>query len=480
MRAAVYARYSSDRQRQESIEDQVRVCTRYCEDHGMTVDAVYADRAMSGRSDDRPEFLRMVDDADGFDAVVVYKMDRFSRDQYDAAVYKKRLADKGVKVLSATEAIPDSPEGVILEKLLEGMAAYYSMNLAQNVRRGMEGIALKGKYNGNPVWGYKVVDGEYRIDETQAPFVRQLFARVGAGESVASVAEDFARQGVTNTRGGKCKTAWLRKRLRDERYTGVYLWGDVRIEGGMPAIVSKAEFDAAVSSSRGRKHQDGYDYLLSGKLECSVCGERMVGVSGKGKGGRVYNYYRCSCGYVPAYKVHDAVCDATRHALEDKDLVGRIIDNMLEHVDDASATADAARARAAELRTKKANLLRALESGVFSESVVQRINEIDVEISRAMDFAAKEDAKREFDRESLEAFFATDWFRMDDALLCDAMVSQVVKTGDSLVAVMNWRGEKEEPAEVAAALDGFVQNPDGSPEVCVYELGCSLCAAIRL
>lgn len=137
----IYARFSSDRQRDESIEDQVAVCSKWAAARGLAVVSVYADRAISGTSDERPQFLRMVADAErgAFSAVVVYKLDRFSRDRYDTAIYKKKLQDLGVRVESAMESIPDSPEGLLLESLISGMNEYYVRNLAQNVRRGHDG-----------------------------------------------------------------------------------------------------------------------------------------------------------------------------------------------------------------------------------------------------------------------------------------------------------------------------------------------------
>lgn len=129
---AIYARFSSERQRDESIEDQVAACESYARAHGLEVVATYADRAKSGTSDERPEFQRMVAESDGggWSTLLVYKLDRFARDRFDAALYRRRLRDNGVDLVSAMESIPDTPEGSILESVIEGYNEYYSRNLS--------------------------------------------------------------------------------------------------------------------------------------------------------------------------------------------------------------------------------------------------------------------------------------------------------------------------------------------------------------
>lgn len=222
----IYARFSSDRQRDESIEDQVAVCSKWAAARGLAVVSVYADRAISGTSDERPQFLRMVADAErgAFSAVVVYKLDRFSRDRYDTAIYKKKLQDLGVRVESAMESIPDSPEGLLLESLISGMNEYYVRNLAQNVRRGMMGNAERCLTNGNVVYGYKTgADGRYEVDERQAANVRRAFELAGAGKTRKEVMAWLNDSGVRNARGRRWTYDNVRHLLSNERYLGVYL-----------------------------------------------------------------------------------------------------------------------------------------------------------------------------------------------------------------------------------------------------------------
>jgi len=135
----IYARYSSDKQRDESIEGQIRECTEYAQREGILITKIYTDRALSARTDNRPEFLQMIRDSahQSFNYVIVYQLDRFSRSREDSAKYKGILRRNGVRVLSAKEHITAEPAGIILESMLEGMAEYYSVELSQKVKRGM-------------------------------------------------------------------------------------------------------------------------------------------------------------------------------------------------------------------------------------------------------------------------------------------------------------------------------------------------------
>lgn len=185
MNAVIYARYSSDSQREESIEGQIRECKEYAEHNGMTVLTSYVDRALSAKTADRPEFQRMIaDSAKGlFDVVLIWKLDRFSRDRYDSAHYKRILRKNGVKVVSARENISEGPEGIILEAMLEGYAEYYSAELSEKIHRGQKENALKGKNNGGRIpLGYQLgEDKKLKIDPLTAPLVQEVFRRYADG-----------------------------------------------------------------------------------------------------------------------------------------------------------------------------------------------------------------------------------------------------------------------------------------------------------
>ena len=166
--AVIYARYSSDSQSEQSIEGQLRVCEDYARQNDILILDTYIDRAMTGTNDNRTDFQRMLKDSRKreWTFVLVYKLDRFSRNKYETAMHKKTLRDNGTKILSATEYIPDSPEGIILESMLEGYAEYYSAELSQKVKRGMRESRRKGNYQGGGLpYGYKVVNKKVLIEE---------------------------------------------------------------------------------------------------------------------------------------------------------------------------------------------------------------------------------------------------------------------------------------------------------------------------
>ena len=146
----IYARYSSEKQTEQSIEGQLRVCHEFAERNNNNIVNEYIDRAMTGTNDHRPAFQQMIEDSikKEFEFVLVYKLDRFSRSKYDNAIYKHKLQQNGVKVISATESISNTPEGALMEGLLEMFAEMYIKDLSEKVKRGMRESILKGNFIG--------------------------------------------------------------------------------------------------------------------------------------------------------------------------------------------------------------------------------------------------------------------------------------------------------------------------------------------
>lgn len=207
MKGVIYARYSSDNQREESIDGQLRECRAFAEKNDIQIMDVYIDRALSAKTDNRPDFQRMVKDSakGNFEVVLVWKLDRFARNRYDSAHYKTILRKNGVKVVSATEHISQGAEGILLESMLEGMAEYYSAELAEKVKRGMTENALKCKYNGGtlPV-GYTVDENKfYQLDPVVAPIIADAFKHYAEGATMKEIVDELNIRGVRNTRGGK-------------------------------------------------------------------------------------------------------------------------------------------------------------------------------------------------------------------------------------------------------------------------------------
>ena len=290
MNAVIYARYSSEGQREESIDGQIRECMEYCAKNGMTVVKEYIDRALSAKTDNRPDFQRMIkDSAKGlFDVVVVWKLDRFARNRYDSAHYKAALKKNGVRVVSAKENIADGPEGIILESMLEGMAEYYSAELSVKVIRGHTENALKCKYNGGtPTFGFVIdADKHYQPDPVTAPVVLDIFKMYDTGSTMKQIVDHLNDLGVTTVRGKPADLNFVSGVLHNRKYIGEYQYRDIVVPNGIPALVPTDLFEHVQEQMKKNKkaparHKAEDDYLLTTKLFCGTCKAMMVGESGQ-------------------------------------------------------------------------------------------------------------------------------------------------------------------------------------------------------
>ena len=253
--AVIYARYSCDAQTEQSIEGQLRECQKYAKAHDILILETYIDRAMSGTNDNRFDFQRMLKDSEKrqWDYVIVYKLDRFSRNKYEATIHKNTLKNNGVKVVSAMENIPDSPEGIILESLLEGMTQYYSAELAQKVKRGMRETRLKGNYQGGGLpYGYKVVDKKVIIDEEKAETVRFIFEQYSVGVYVKDIIMALTVRGVLYNGKPFAKNT-VYNILKNEKYSGVYYHEDERVDNMYPKIIPQIFIKRYVKRSKRTK-----------------------------------------------------------------------------------------------------------------------------------------------------------------------------------------------------------------------------------
>lgn len=303
MNVVLYLRYSDSKQRRESIEGQRDVCTEYAEREGHIIVGEYIDEAFSARTDDRPNFLRMINDSKKkfFEGVLVYQLDRFSRNRYDSAKYKYALKKNGVKVISAKEAITDEPEGVVLESVLEGMAEYYSKELARKVNRGMNINADKCLSNGGTTpLGYKIENHRYVIDEKTAPIVQEIYEKYADGWTAKSICDNLNERGIKTARGAEFNKSSLHLMLKNRKYLGIYIYKGIEHPGGMPQIIDDELFSRVAEIMDANKHAPARsrakaEYLLSGKLYCGYCKEKMIGHSSNqiSKKGVIFNYYKC-------------------------------------------------------------------------------------------------------------------------------------------------------------------------------------------
>ncbi len=281
MNAVIYARYSCDNQREESIEGQIRECTEFAEKKGFNVVGTYIDRALSVKTDNRPEFRRMIADSEKreFEKLIVWRFDRFLRNRYDSAHYKHILRKNGVEVISATEMIPDGAEGILLDALLEGFAEYYYAELSEKVKRGMTENALKCQYNGGAgTIGYNIDENKhYVIDELVALFVKNAFLMYSEGCTIAEIVKYFNDNGILSAQGKPMTKTSATAMLSNCKYRRVYRYADVEIPDGVPRIVSDELFEIVQERLRKNKvskarFKAAEEYFLSGKLVCAECG----------------------------------------------------------------------------------------------------------------------------------------------------------------------------------------------------------------
>ena len=330
--AVAYARYSSAGQRDVSIEQQLRDIRAYAKREGYTIVHEYADRAKSGfrHSEARTEFQSMMaaSKRGGFDTVIVWKTDRFSRDREDAAIFKGQLRRVGVRVVPAMEPIPEGSAGVLLEGMLEATAEWYSRALSENVIRGLSDNAKRCLYNGASVYGYtKGPDGRYAVVPEEAAVVRQIFDLYAGNHSAASIVRIISGQGIMNTRGAPFSLNAILYMLHNPRYIGTYIWGDIRIEGGMPAIIDKYVFEEVQQKlqNKSRHYETGIvEYLLTGKAFCGHCGAMMVGDCGTSKTGDRHYYYSC--------QTHKARKGCDKKSVRKESLESAVMDHILDNV----------------------------------------------------------------------------------------------------------------------------------------------------
>ena len=283
MYAVIYARYSSDKQREESIKGQIEVCRKYAEDNGYEIIDTYIDRAKSAKTDDRPNFLKMIKDSTKkhFQAVIVYQLDRFSRNRYDSAKYKAILKRNGVTLYSANENISDNASGILLESVIEGISEYYSAELAEKVNRGMNVNAEKCLSNGGitPL-GYKIENHKYVIDKQMAPIIKEIFEKYADGMTIKEICTDLNDRGIKKPNGTTFNKNSFNAILKNRKYLGIYIFKYIEKPGGMPQIIDEDLFNKVAERLNANRLAPARtrakaEYLLTGKLFCGYCKETL-------------------------------------------------------------------------------------------------------------------------------------------------------------------------------------------------------------
>ena len=408
MKAVIYARYSSDNQREESIDGQLRECMEFAKYNEMTVVNTYIDRALSAKTDNRPEFQRMIKDSYkcNFDVVIVWKLDRFARNRYDSAHYKALLKKNRVRVVSAKETISEGAEGILLESLLEGYAEYYSVELAEKVKRGLTENALKGVWNGGTVpFGY-VVNRETQkleIDPLAADIVREIFDMAYDGKTIKEIFRHLEEKNITRSNGKPLRYNAVRYILSNHTYIGEYNHSGVLIEDGVPAIIDKDRFERVQgelkkNSKAPARHTADDDYLLTTKLFCGKCGAMMVAQAGTSHTGKVHRYYacvrqkkhKCDKKMMHKEKLENFIVYKTMEILKNDSVIEELSALLYNLQYNESTVLPQLEQQLKEREKEIENIVNVIQQGIASQALVKRLGELEASKNDISDAIIKE------------------------------------------------------------------------------------------
>ena len=442
MTAVIYARYSTDSQREESIEGQIRECTAYAEKNGFTVVKHYIDRAVSAKTDNRPQFQQMIKDSERgiFDVIIVWKLDRFARNRYDSARYKTQLKRNGVKLVSATEVISAGPEGIILESVLEGYAEYYSADLSEKVVRGMTDL------------------------------------------------RDWLKaHNIKNSMGGEMSYNTIQRMLSNRRYIGELRLRDVVQPNAIPALVSEDLFNKvqeklAKNKKAPARHKAEESYLLTTKLYCGKCGALMFGESGVSHTGKMYTYYKCAaakkkktCDKKAVRKqwLEDLVVNETMKLVEDDASMNAIIAKVMELQNQESTDLPIYEKQLKETEVGITNMLNAIQMGILTSSTKERLEALEeqrkeLQARIAEERLAKPKMKEKFVRFWLLRFRKLDMTQPEQRqALVDTFINAIYLYDDKVLITFNYKEGTETVAfgEAVKAEKSSDMSARGAPDI---------------
>lgn len=416
-------RFSSDNQRSESIDAQVRAMKEYCKRKNIEIVDIYVDEAKSATTDKRPAFQQMIADSakKTFDIVLVHKLDRFSRNRYDSAFYRRQLKMNGVNLCSVLENLDDSPESIILESVLEGMAEFYSSNLRRETLKGMNENALKAQHlGGKAPLGFDV-DKETRkliVNEHEAEAVRLIFQRYTEGAKHIDIVNELNSKGYKTKKGKEFLKNSLYSIPTNPKYAGYYVFNRasarspagtrnthllkdkeeiIVVEDGCPIIVDRDTYNKAQELITKNKHLGGRyhakeNYLLTGKVRCKDCGRSMSG--SRTRGGRnkgIYVTYACRQKYChnkainKAYLEHYVINLLEREIFNEKAmrmLIERIRANQECDSKDTEAEKQRISKEIEAVEQRIQEMIKAISSGFFSAALAASLQEAEEQSSQ--------------------------------------------------------------------------------------------------
>ena len=476
----IYARYSSRGQTEQSIEGQLRVCYKFAEENDIAIVKVYVDRAKTAQNDMRPDFQRMLADSakKTFDYVIVYAVDRFSRDDGDYGYDKKLLRQNGVKLLSATETIGTNADGsenlggILTEGLLVALAKYYSRELSKKVKRGQYETLQKGTFlGGSLLYGFYVENKVIRINEDQANVVRKMFKMYSEGRTAFDIASYLNNKGVTNQKGKPFVPNTIMNMLKNSKYIGMFKYGDYLIEDYYPPIVDKQIFENVqekiILNKRSPARLKAKElYMLSSKLYCGYCKTLMTGESGTGRNGTIHHYYKCfgrkkknGCTKksLPKRYLEDLVIEATLQHVLSPNIINSITEQILYLQEKQQYTEEVTllRKELKQIETHIDNLLVAIKNGIITDSTKNELLSLEKskkELEEKL-VVAEHDTRLHFTREHIEFWFDQfSVFNKNDEsarqYLINYFINKVILYDDKAIIIYNHDGDNRTELDI--------------------------------
>ena len=409
--AYAYARFSSDNQREESIEAQFFEIKKYAESEGILIKKYYSDEAISGLTSNRPQFKEMINNIMNngkVDYVIVYKVDRFSRNKYQSAIYKEKLSRRGVKVLYAAQRLSDTPEGGLMEGILESFAQYYSDNLSTDTRRGQYNNARNGLFNGGrPPLGYFIDDEKkYNIDSYEATIVKTIFNLYLDGMAQSKIARELNEKGYKTREKNNFTQSSVSGILTNKKYIGIYEHGRTQLKynstgkktlevkrpdeeiiinyDAIPPIIDKKTFEKVQKMIKDRANQKAikqhHDYPLRGLIYCE-CGQKMYGYTdARYKSNSRYRCKKCNNAIKKEALEKYIMSVARNYILDNADvLVDKIEKETKKALESKDTDKNALKKRLDEIDKEENNCVEYVMSFGANEKIKSKIDELNKE-----------------------------------------------------------------------------------------------------
>lgn len=461
--AVIYARYSSEKQNEQSIEGQLRICNQYAEQNGLTVLDTYIDRAMTGTNDNRPAFQQMLADCEkkvAWEVIVVYAIDRFGRNSIEIAVNKQKLKKNGKTLISATQRTSDNIDGsknldgILLENMYIGLAEYYSAELSQKVKRGLYESREKGlSPGGRRTFGYKAENKKVYIVEHEAEIVRYIFRQYAQGVFAKDILADLAAKGVTHY-GKPIPQNTLYNMLRLKRYIGIFHCAGKDYTNIFPPIVPLELFNEVgriLEQNKIGSMSRNTEFLLRNKLICGYCGKTLQGESGTSKSGRVMHYYKCfsrkklhTCdkSVVQKDKLENLIIDTTIKVFGTRENIFVVADAVMKAHEQrmyGKSVLSLLQNERADIEKSLANVMRAIEQGILTATTKSRMDELERQLVEIENKIAIEECKlqNQLKREQVIEYL-THTITQNPKLLIHNLIQKIVAFNDEIHIYYNY------------------------------------------